>query len=336
MWKIGVVGAGFISEMHLQAWSKQENAEVVALCDLDKEKLDDCALRFGFTDDQLYTSIDEMIQDTDVDVVDILTKPESHLNLVKKVSQYKKHILCQKPLAPDMQQAREIVKIAKDSGIRLMVTENWRWQLPIQNVKNIMDSGALKGKINFVKYTNTQYATPSFSLDKKIPQPYFRTMPKLMVYEMGTHWFDVWRFLFGEPYNMSAQLQSISPYVVGEDSGTVLLRHEDFIGLMEMSWASRRTLSKLKQELFFIETDLAALLVFDDGTAYIIDEEGERLLNGPIEDEYVASFERLQNHFLTCLDSGEAFQTSGEDNVKTLQLVFSCYVSSEQQKVVWT
>ena len=333
MWKVGLVGAGYISGQHLEAWSKHENAKVAALCDLDEHKLNERGEQFGIPQSARYTDVDEMLASADIEIVDITTPPSSHLMLVRKASAAKKHILCQKPLAPTYEEAEEMVQTARAAGVRFMVTENWRWLAQMQNLKSVMQSGKV-GKPFYAKYSTQHYFTPKISPDKQIAQPYFREMPKLVMYEMGTHWFDVWRFLFGEPNRLTAEMQTISPYIKGEDVGTVLIGHDDFHGVMEKSWASRRSFGKPHTEHFFIETDRNSLLVFGDGTVKLLDENGETVLNGPLGRDYGESFRRLQAHFLECLETGEEFQTSGEDNLKTLRLVFAAYESAEKGETI--
>jgi predicted dehydrogenase len=333
MWEIGIIGTGYISETHLKAWAQHPNAAVTAMCDLNEQKLHERARNFGIPQNKLFTDIDQMLESEDIDIVDIITGPESHLGLVRKAAGAGKQILCQKPFAPSLDEAQAAVQAAKDAGVRLMVTENWRWQSQMQNVKKILDSGIL-GTIFYAKYVNLNYFTPRLTPEKEMRQPYFRDMPRLLMYEMGTHWFDVWRFLFGEPKRLYTELRRVSPYIKGDDVGTVFLGHDGFHGIMEMSWASRRVFSQAKQEQFLIETDRNSLIVYGDGTAKLLEDNKETLLNGPLEHDYIGSFHNLQSHFLHCLETGEPFQTSGEDNIKTLRLVFAAYESSRSHEVI--
>ncbi|MBT2757846.1 Gfo/Idh/MocA family oxidoreductase [Mesobacillus foraminis] len=326
-------GTGYFSEMHLTAWREQKNAKVVSMCDLNYEKLVGRARQFGIPEQHLYTSPEEMLEKEQIDIIDIITGPESHPSLVKLAANAKKHMLCQKPFAVSQEKAEEMVGIAKNAGVRLMVTENWRWYPHLQYLKGIIDSDIV-GNINFVKYLNNFYFTPLMN-SKDIKQPYFKNMPKLLTYEMGTHWFDVWRFLFGEPNRLYAELKKVSPYIVGDDLGTVLIGHDDFHGIMEMSWASRRNLTTPKQEQLLIETDRNSIIIYENGLTKLIDQRGETILyNQIIKNSKLESFISLQRHFLSCLESGEEFQTSGADNLKTLRLVFSAYESSANKEVI--
>ena len=159
MWKIGLAGTGFWSEKHLKAWSRIPNAKITALCNRSRDKMVQKASQYGVETDQLYNSLEEMLANADIDVVDIVTGPETHLPFVKLAAAAGKQIMCQKPLAPSLKEAEEIVGTAREAGVRLMVTENWRWLQPIQAIKSVLESGAL-GTLNVVRYINSDFFTP--------------------------------------------------------------------------------------------------------------------------------------------------------------------------------
>ncbi len=150
MWKVGLVGTGFWSEKHLQAWSRIPNVHITALCNRSRDKLLAKAAKYGVPEDQLYDSIERMLADADIHVVDIVTGADTHLDFVRKAAAAGKHIMCQKPFAPSIAEAEEIVKISDAAGVRLMVTENWRWLQPFQVIKRVLNSGEL-GKVNLIR-----------------------------------------------------------------------------------------------------------------------------------------------------------------------------------------
>jgi len=342
MWKVGLVGTGYWSEKHLKAWARIPNVQITALCNRSKQKLVEKGQQFHVPEDQLYTNIDDMLESADIDIVDIVTAPETHLEFVRKVAKAGKHIMCQKPFARSLDEAKEMARIANESGVRLMVTENWRWLQPFQLIKEVLEEGRL-GKVHVARYLHSDFYTPRMAPGKELPQPFFREMPNLLFYEMGAHWFDTWRFLFGDPERLYAETRRISPYISGEDTGTVLLSYEDFYGIMDMSWATRRDLSGPVTDLVLpnhleqlvIEGNLATLKLYSNGDISLIDSKGnEQLLKERTELDHEESHYRLQSHFINCLGTGEAFQTSAEDNVKTLSLIFATYESSKEQRAI--
>ncbi|QHW33728.1 Gfo/Idh/MocA family oxidoreductase [Paenibacillus rhizovicinus] len=342
-WKVGLVGTGFWSDKHLQAWSRIPGVQITALCNRSEGKLRHAAAKYGVPEAQLYSSIDEMLAKADIDIVDIVTGTETHLEFVKKAADAGKQIMCQKPFASSLAEAEEMVAHAEKRGVRLMVTENWRWLDPFQTIKSVLDSGEL-GKVHVARYIHTDYYTPRMEPEAKLPQPFFRTMPRLLFYEMGVHWFDTWRFLFGTPKRLTAELTQVSNYIVGEDSGLVVLGHNDFYGFMDMSWATRQKLDQplgesvgpVHLEQFVIDGSEGTLKMYTDGTIAIVSKDGreERIVKSRTGLDHEESHFRLQSHFIACLNSGEPFQTSGEDNIVTLRMTFAVYDSAAEHRTV--
>lgn len=342
MWKVGLIGTGYWSINHLNAWNRIPDVEVTALCNRSRNKMEQKGKQFGIPELHWYQDIDEMLSRADIDIVDIVTGPETHLEIVTKAAKAGKHIMCQKPFAASFDEAQEMVRIAESSGVRLMVTENWRWLQPNQIIKGVLDQGVL-GKLHVGRYIHTDYYTPRMEPGVELPQPFFREMPKLLFYEMGAHWFDTIRFLFGDPKRLYAETLRVSPHIAGEDTGIVTLGYEDFYVILDMSWATRRELDSPAydgvraehKEQIVIEGDAASLKLYMNGRITLIDKQGiETTLAEHTELDHPESHFRLQSHFIDCLNSGEPFQTSGHDNLKTLELMFATYQSAEHHEVI--
>lgn len=341
-WRVGLVGTGYWSEKHIKAWKRIPNVEFISLCNHSEEKLYKRAQEFGVPNHHLYLNLDEMLDKEELDIVDVVTGPETHLDFVKRISQSGRHIMCQKPFASSVKEATEMVRIANENGIRLMVTENWRWLETYQEVKKILNSGIL-GKVSVARYYHSDFYTPRMADGVQLPQPFFRKMENLLFYEMGAHWFDTWRFLFDTPKRLFAETIRISPYIIGEDTGTVILGYDDFYGILDMSWASRRLLKqKLSTEVspnhleeLIVEGDKATLKLYYSGKITIVHNDGEEIMIKNLAPyDHEESHYRLQSHFISCLDSGEEFQTSGADNLMTLKMVFGTYQSSKTHSLI--
>lgn len=336
-WKIGLVGTGWWSDKHLQAWQRIPGVTIAALCNRSSGKLMAKAREYGVPEDRLYFSIDDMLAGADIDVVDIVTGPETHLEFVRKAAAAGKHILCQKPLAPSLGEAEAIVDAARSSGVRLMVTENWRWLKPFRTIKQALDEGAI-GKLHAARYIHTDYYTPRMAPGVPLPQPFFRNMPKLLFYEMGAHWFDTWRFLFGTPNRLYAEMGRVSPHIVGEDTGIVVLGHNGFFGFLDASWATRQKLDRplgdsvgaVHLEQLSIDGERGTIKMYTDGRITLVGQDGseeETLMEASGLDHEESHF-RLQSHFIHGLNTGEPFQTSGEHNLITMRMVFGAYGSA--------
>jgi predicted dehydrogenase len=342
MWKVGLIGTGYWSEHHLNAWSRIEGVQVAALCNRSADKLEQRGRQFQIGSDSLYTNLDDFLARKDIDIVDIVTGPKTHPELVARAAKAGKHIMCQKPFAETLEEAEEMVRIAADCGVRLMVTENWRWLQPNQWIKRFLEEGTF-GRLHVARYIHTDYYTPRMAPGVELPQPFFREMPRLLFYEMGAHWFDTMRFLFGEPKRLYAELLRISPHIAGEDTGLITLGYDDFYAVMDMSWATRRELAAPPginvqaehREQLIIEGEKGTLKLKTNGDITWVDNAGvEQVRVAGTELDHAESHYRLQAHFIECLNNGLPFQTSGEDNLKTMRLMFSTYTSAERHEAV--
>ena len=93
-----MIGAGFFSQFHAEAWQRLNSAEVTAVVDAAPGRAAALAARFGIP--RVYESVEEMLAREQPQFVDIVTRPESHLALVQTAAERGVHIVCQKPMAP--------------------------------------------------------------------------------------------------------------------------------------------------------------------------------------------------------------------------------------------
>lgn len=214
--KVAGVGAGYFSQFHLQGWRAIAEVELVGWCDRDASKIQGLP---SFTD------AEEMLDQLKPDLVDIVTPPDTHLDLVRTVASRGLPMVCQKALAPTYREAVQVVEVAEQANVTLVVHENFRWQPWYREARRLIGEGRF-GKLHSIAFRlrpGDGQGTRAY-LDR---QPYFRNMPRLLVYETAIHWIDTFRFLMGEVRAVYAALRTINPVIAGEDAGYLLF---DFAG----------------------------------------------------------------------------------------------------------
>jgi D-apiose dehydrogenase len=324
----GLVGCGFFASNHLHAWRELEDAKIVAVCDADKAKAQARARQFGV--EGLYADVEEMLHTGSLDFVDIVTGPAAHRALVEVALRHEVPIICQKPLAPSLPEARAIVDACRDAEVPFMVHENFRWQTPMRALKEAAQGlGTLFfGRISFRS-----------AYDVYADQPYLAEDRRFILYDLGVHLLDLARFFLGEVEQLCCKTQRINPRINGEDVATVLLKMvSGATCVVEVSYASKLEQELFPQTLVHLEgTEGSATL----GPGYDLTVvQGSRIdhrvvapktftwSSSPIEviqDSVVA----IQQHWVECLREGREPETSGPDNVNTLELVFGSYASAE-------
>ena len=213
--KGAIIGCGFFAERHLEAWGRIPEAEIVAAADPRLDR----ARKFA---DRAYGTAEEMLDRERLDFVDIVTRAETHLPLVRLTVERGIPVICQKPMAPDWNTALEIVRVAETAGVRVMIHENWRWQAWYRVAKSMIAHGDIGAPIGYGFRTRTRDGLGDEPYPK---QPYFRGLQRFLIDEVLVHHMDTARFLFGEIESVYAQTSRRNLAMAGEDQGILVLAH---------------------------------------------------------------------------------------------------------------
>ena len=171
-------------------------------------------------------------------------------------------------------------------------------------------------------------------------QPYFRTMPRLLVYETGIHFIDTFRFLLGEVHSVFADLRKLNSHIKGEDCGLVFFTFKN--GARAIWDANRYNESSAVDARYtfgemLLEGNAGSLQLTNEGTL-IWKPLGEPQTTIPYEHER-KNFAGdcvyfTQRHFVDSLLHGNEFETNGEDYLKNLMIQEAVYKSSSARQVV--
>jgi predicted dehydrogenase len=221
--KIAVLGAGFFSQFHLDGWAEQENVQVVALCDTDAAKATSLAKRYSIP--KTYTSVAEMMKAESPDLLDVVTPPASHQGVLEQLFKYGLPVICQKPFGQSYAQALALSKSATTSGTPLIVHENFRFMPCYRELYRWINAGKM-GNLHGISFRlrTGDGQGPQAYLDR---QPYFQTMPRLLVAETAIHFIDTFRYLMGEVVAVYARLRKLNPVIAGEDAGIITFEFEN-------------------------------------------------------------------------------------------------------------
>jgi len=336
IWRGGMIGAGAWSHIQLTAWAGVENAQIVALTDRHPDRRSPIIEQFNIP--QSFDDFETMLDEADLDFVDICTRPYSHTALTRLAAERGLPVLCQKPFCTSLEEAQQLVEVCHKADIRLMVNENFRWQAWYRKIKEVLDSGMLGQPFLAKLHKRSRFTWPNFSH----AQAYLADMPRLAVYELGVHFLDTFRFLFGEPDTTFARLHHISPHMKGEDVQVVILGYEDMSGLIYHSWASvpvpnldvpPEAHDQWAAPRLEIDGSDGTLILKADGSMHLYaDSDHWQWQFSP--DVRAKAHLAAQQHFIDCLESGAEFETSGAQTLKTMALVYACYLSAEEERVV--
>lgn len=335
MLKGALIGCGFFAQNQLHAWNDIEGVEIVALCDRDMERLESTAARFGVT--KTYADANALLAGENLDFVDIATTVPSHRQLVEAASAAGVNMICQKPFASGIVDARAMVAAAEQAEKTLMVHENFRWQSAIRKVLETVQAGRI-GEPFFSRFSFRS------AYDVFAAQPYLATGERFIIEDLGIHILDIARAFFGDVDRIAATTKTVNPNIAGEDVATMMLDHAGGVtSIVDCSYATRRRPETFPETLLEINGDTGTLRLKAGYQMVIEDLENSELqdLSPPLLPwaerpwhNIQESVLTIQQHYADCLRFGKVPETSGEDNIKTLALVEAAYLSAREKRTV--
>ncbi len=220
--RVCVIGTGFFSRFHYDAWSRIDDVDVVALCAETQEQASDAAARLGVA--RSYHDLDRMLSTEKPDLLDIVTPPPTHRRFIECAVSHGVAAICQKPFCNDLVEAETLVDRIESTGGLVVVHENFRFQPWYRQIRELLDGNVLGDVYQATfRLRPGDGQGPSAYLDR---QPYFQTMERFLVHETAIHIIDVFRYLFGDATQLYASLSRLNPAIAGEDAGFIVMEHD--------------------------------------------------------------------------------------------------------------
>lgn len=189
--KVGIIGCGGIANgKHMPSLSKLADVEMVAFCDLVEEKAIKAKEKYGTPDAKVYTDYQELLKDTEIEVVHVCTPNRSHAPISIDSLHAGKHVMCEKPMAKTAEDARKMVAAAKETGKKLTIGYQHRHKPESIYLKSVIERGDL-GEIYLAKaYAVRRRGTPNWGV---FLNEYEQGGGPLI--DIGTHSLDVTLYL---------------------------------------------------------------------------------------------------------------------------------------------
>jgi predicted dehydrogenase len=328
--RVAVVGAGYFSQFHLEGWQGLAQAELVGLCDADPAKAAAQAQRFGIP--RTFTRVEDMLDALTPDLVDVVTPPASQAQVLDAVFQRRLTAICQKPFGLGYAQAVAFADRADQAGAPLIVHENFRFMPWYREARRLIDAGWL-GRLHGISFRLRpgDGQGPGAYLDR---QPYFQTMPRLLVVETAVHFIDTFRFLMGEVEAVFARLRRLNPAIRGEDAGLITF---DFssgaAGLFDGNRLNDHCAANPRRTMGELWLEGAGGVLRLDGEARLWwkphhgDEAEHRYDRGPDQAFGGGACGALQRHVLECLAQGHTPENTARAYLQNLRVQEAVYAS---------
>ena len=262
----GVLGAGLVSPFHANAIVGAEGAELIGICDVDQERADARAEEFKV---KAFYSLDGMLADPAIQVVNIATPNHLHHAAVLQCAQAGKHLLCEKPPAMSLQETDEMIEACLAAGVKFGCTVQCRARDAVQAVKAAIDSGRFGRLLHADVYMKWHRPTDYYHMDAWRSS---RQCGAGVTIQHAFHYIDLLTYLAGPVKQVDAKMCNLShPSVELEDTLSAFVEYSNGAkGMVQASTA------------LWPGTDLRVEINGENGTAVIT---GERMDAWTFKDE---------------------------------------------------
>ncbi len=236
MYKFGLIGCGRIAERHsfLLGNNIIKNAKLSAVCDVDYSRAEKIGKLYNVP---IFTDMHEMVKSVDLDVLVILTVSGLHAENVIELSKYKKHLIVEKPLALNLQDASNMIKACDENAIRLFVVKQNRFNVPVVKMREAY---------NQKRFGNIFMATVRVRWCRK--QNYYDndnwrgtwSLDGGVLANQASHHIDMLQWVLGEPESVFAYSKQSIANIEAEDTAVAILKFKNgSLGVVEATTATR-------------------------------------------------------------------------------------------------
>lgn len=346
--KIGIIGAGSISDMHLQAYDKNEEAELYAICDLNQQRAEDKAKQYQIPN--VYTNYHDLLANPEVEAVSICTWNNSHAEISIAALRAGKHVLVEKPLCRTVEEAKAMQDAVRESGKVLQVGFVRRYDANAQLVKHFINQDEL-GDIYYAKATCIRRLGN--------PGGWFADVERSgggPLIDLGVHIIDLCWYMMGRPKPVAvsgntyhklgnrANIKNLSFYQAAdydpntnsvEDLANALIRFENGASLMiDVSFTLHAKSDEIAVKLYGdkggveIEPELTMIAEKYDTILNVAPQTDSKSIN------ITEAFCNEVNHFLSCVQSGETPISPVEDGLNIMKILCGIYESAAKGQEV--
>ncbi|MCM3116014.1 Gfo/Idh/MocA family oxidoreductase [Neobacillus sp. MER 74] len=335
--RVGVIGCGSIAQhRHLLEYKANNQVELVAVCDINEERANQVAEKFGAA---AYTSYEELLKNAEVDVVSVCTPNYLHAPISIAALNAGVHVLCEKPMATSKQEAKAMIAAAKESGKKLMIAHNQRFVPSHQKARQLIASGEI-GKIYSFRTAFGHGGPEGWSVEGK--EGWFFQKEKAFVGAMGdlgVHKTDLLRYVLGEEIvEVGAFVEtSAKEFADVDDNAVCVLKTESgIIGTLAASWAyvskeDNSTIIYGEKAILRLEDDPTNSLVVQYSNGEVVNYQLGKIQSNDAGGQRTS---HVINHFVDSVLHDQEPLVPGEEGMKSLEVILAALESNETKQIV--
>ncbi len=336
---VGLIGSQFISSIHADALGRVSDAEILAVMSPTEGHARSFAEKFNIPNH--FTDLDQMLSMPEIDMVVIGAPNYLHCEITVKVARAGKHVVVEKPLCMNLEEADLMIETCKKNNVKLMYAEELCFAPKYVRLKALLDEGALGHPVLFKQSEKHDgpHADHFWDVERSGGG---------VTMDMGCHAIQFFRWLHPGKAIKTVYAQMMTSVhkdkTEGEDNAIIILEFEDgVIGMMEESWTKLGGMDD-KAEIHGSEGVAYADLLqgssiqtySNKGVGYAVEKAGNTIgwSYTMYEESWNYGFPQEFEHFVDCVKNDKQPLVSGEDGKAVLEVIFAAYASAGTGKKV--
>lgn len=300
-----------------------EDFKYVGLVDVYQKGLEEAGQLFDVEKSALFTDYQEAFTGIDADAVFVSSASPAHYEICKKALESNLHVIVEKPFVLNIDEAKELVKLAEDRNLKLMIDQNYRYNLNLLEVSKVVQEKVL-GEIEFVNAQFYYYHNG---------KQYQKDMEDYMLMEMAIHHIDLVRHLFGDvkTVNGKAWNEADSGYK-GDPNVHAVFEMESGIPIFYTGSLISKGFSTPWEGNWRIQCKNGSIHLDDLGQGYgvyLVDEE-KQIQKIDVELKHYEDLRSIFKEFAGAIREDREPKISGRDNLQTLATLVAIAVSSKE------
>lgn len=317
--KIGVVGCGYWGPNLIRNFNQIKEVDLGYICDFDEAKLE--SIKRNYPSAKGVTNYLEILQDKDVDAVVIALPVLEHHKIAKDALLNNKHVLIEKPMTSSSEEAKELIRIAKEKNRVLMVDHTFEYSEAINKMKRIIESGEL-GKTYYIRaeWLNLGLLQPNVNV----------------IWDLATHIISIIDYITElKPISVNANAAGYLRENIQEIAQAHIKFQNRVSAYLTVSWLEpkktrRMTIVGNKKLLVYdLTEDEEPIKIYDKGVDIIESSTDVRPAEmhyryGDIHSPYVQNIEPLNimcRHFIDCIKNNLKPRTDGESGLRVVKIL---------------
>lgn len=329
--RVGIVGLGYWGPKLARNYSSIPDASLSMVADLRSDRLEE--FKKLFPEVETSSTVDSLFNGK-VDAVVIATPVHAHYKLAKQALLAGKHVMVEKPIASNSAQAEELISLANERGLKLMVGHTFEYNPAVEALRDIIQSGEL-GQVYYLNLTRANLG---------LLQPDINVM-----WDLAPHDISILCFILGEkPVKVSA----VGAYYVNTCSKLhevvymTLKFRSGILANVRVSWLDpvkqrRTTVVGSKKMLVYDDVADEKVVIYDKGVevpsySVTLEEFKASYRHGdekPYPIDWVEPLRAECDHFINCIKTGKAPRSSGDDGLTVVKILETAQRSLENNGV---